>query len=529
MAYSYGIKNKFRPTRLAPNAYGWSNRPAYTQADIPTALMDRPTDLTVDQFRQQFAYEWFQSSDTDAKGFGGVGFSNPPFVSGAAGRLHPLLRDAVTGKPARILRGYIRRADFDSKDDTSKARLYFMFNPEVITRDYVSYLEQTALDPFNSVYQSGNLVAPPSFMDFGFSLIFDRQEEAQQPDHPGVYVDYQFFDLVVRNVIPTDPNQSSNTLPDNGIMMVNPRDITVVFSPQLTVQGRPLNASVTFEKFTHRMTPTRMTIQLRMRAVYMGPAKDMVEYKKEEFQAEAAIPLDSVKATSYSWNDNDENALDVLKNSNNANIQEIGESLAQQFGQANDQNHAMRLQALQWAMDNVQQGGPGAYHALDSGWTNYTGADSGTMRYGIPIGADCSGLVTHAYIKVGLGDRVKWSGHPGTAVMIDIALKNRGLFLYSELNTFDWQHDLLPGDILIRQGHVGFFVKYSGTNCIIFDAASSTSKPEVGQRTVTGHGSFTHLLRPTPHGDVTAASQSSIWNTAFGSIAGLRSSLVKAT
>ena len=46
-----------------------------------------------------------------------------------------------------------------------------------------------------------------------------------------MFVDYQFFDMVVRNVIPSDPNQTNNTLPDNGVMMVNPRDITVVFSP----------------------------------------------------------------------------------------------------------------------------------------------------------------------------------------------------------------------------------------------------------------------------------------------------------
>ena len=106
-----------------------------------------------------------------------------------------------------------------------------MYNPEIITRDYVSYLDQTALDPFNTVYQSGNLVAPPAILDFSFDLFFDRQEEATQPDHPGVFVDYQYFDLVVRNVMPSDPNRPGNTLPDNGVMMVNPRDITVVFAP----------------------------------------------------------------------------------------------------------------------------------------------------------------------------------------------------------------------------------------------------------------------------------------------------------
>ena len=156
-----------------------------------------------------------------------------------------------------------------------------MYNPEIISRDYVSYLEQGALDPFNTVYQSGNLVAPPSILDFSFELFFDRQEEATQINHPGVFVDYQFFDLVVRNVVPYRPRPGSNTLPDNGVMMVNPRDITVVFSPQMTVQGRPLNARVTFERFTHRMTPTRMRIALTMRAVYMGPIREITEYQAE--------------------------------------------------------------------------------------------------------------------------------------------------------------------------------------------------------------------------------------------------------
>jgi hypothetical protein len=424
--------------------------------------------------------------------------------------LHPLLRDQATGKPARILRGYIRRAEFEAGNDMSRARLYFMYNPEVITRDYVSYLEQTALDPFNTVFQSGNLVAPPSFMDFSFSLLFDRQEEAMAPDHPGVYVDYQFFDLVVRNVIPTDPNQSSNTLPDNGIMMVNPRDITVVFSPQLTVQGRPLNASVSFERFTHRMTPTRMTIQLHMRAVYMGPVKDQVEYKKEEFAAEASIPIDEIKSPLFSWNGNDQSAFDLLKLTNEAPSADI-KVLAQQFAQAKDENHALRLTAMQYAIDHVVQGGPG-----DGTWTDYEGASSGSARWALPDSADCSGLVTESYIKVGLGSVMKWNGHPGTAVIMQLAQQNPNLQAFQRLQDFDWKSELLPGDILIRQGHVGFFVAYQGTGCVIFDAAGPNANPEVGQRNVSGHSTFTHMLRPTPHGSLSAASQTSVWNTVLG-------------
>ena len=292
MAYRYGIKNAYRPTTLAPKAYGWSSAPGYTRADVPTPMMTG-TGLTNEQLQQQFAYEWLNSSEV------AWSHSNPPFVSGAAGRLHPSLMTQGSpsgpatggGLPARILRGYIRRAQSEVGKPMSNARLYFMYNPEQITREYVSYLEQGALDPFNTVYQSGNLVAPPSILDFSFELFFDRQEEAADTHHPGVFVDYQFFDMVVRNVYPDPGHAPANTLPDSGVMMVNPRDITVIFSPQLTVQGRPLNARVTFEKFTHRMTPTRMRIQLTMRAVYLGPIKDMTTYTAEEFPADAVDPL----------------------------------------------------------------------------------------------------------------------------------------------------------------------------------------------------------------------------------------------
>ena len=223
--YRYGIKNRYTPTHLIKKAYGWSGTGPGNLKDVPTHLMLKGEGMTAEEFRQQFAYEWLNSSEVNA------GYTNPPFVSGAAGRLLPYLQ-TKTGAPARIQRGYIRRGEVEAGQDISKARLYFMYNPETITRDYVSYLDQTALDPFNTVYQSSNLVAPPSILDFSFSLFFDRQEEAMDAEHPGVFVDYQFFDLVVRNVTPDDPNSTGNTLPDNGVMMVNPREITVVFSQQ---------------------------------------------------------------------------------------------------------------------------------------------------------------------------------------------------------------------------------------------------------------------------------------------------------
>ena len=510
--YNYGITNKYRPSRLVPNAYGWSGSPGYNRADVPTALMNQPSNISQDQFLQQFAYEWFQSGDiaNSLTKFGGTGYSNPPFIGGAAGRLIPGLRSADGGVP-RILRGYIRRAQYEAVDNSSRSRLYFMYNPETITRDYVSYLDQGALDPFNTVYQSGNLVAPPAVLDFNFELFFDRQEEAQQVDHPGVYVDYQYFDLVVRNVVPSAVDSTSNTLPDNGVMMVNPRDITVVFSPQFTVQGRPLNAQVSFEKFTHRMVPTRMRIALTMRAVYIGPVKDMTEYKAEVFQAETAVPLDEYKAPDYIWNFNQlddarqaaaqNNFFGVFDGSGSVSTNPVTATASynnytNQADLANDANNKIRVQALTAAQGMVDSG------------TTYSGAGAGAGRYAPHVSFDCSGLVTEAYNQIGQGAAMGWTGHPGTGSILDNLDKTNwknAKFLPLSANMWG---QLSAGDLLIRkataseQGHIKFFMSLSGTNVVCFGANGHDAHPQVGQSTssIASHASYYGAIRPMPLG-----------------------------
>lgn len=295
--------NTFVPAGLSnTRAYNWS-RSAYSATSSPQVV----TDPNVP--RQTAAYEWLDSAPA---GSTTRWFTNPPFLSSEAGRLltgQRALDSAGNQVPARILRGFIRRAQVNVADHPSQCRLYFMYNPAEIVRDYVSYLDQGALDPFNTVYQSGNLVAPPSFMDFSFELFFDRQAEAASADHPGVMVDQEYFDLVVRNVIPGD--DTSGGLPDNGLLMVNPKDITVVFSPQLSVQGRPTSAKIIYEKFTHRMTPTRMRIGLTMRVVYFGPVRDITNYTTEEPNVQLRVPFDIPEPAAYdfkfeplTWNSN---------------------------------------------------------------------------------------------------------------------------------------------------------------------------------------------------------------------------------
>lgn len=223
------------------------------------------------------------------------GLSNPPFKLTGSSPFGSI--ETKYGASTKITRGYIRRAGQDTSDPTSKYRLYFMYNPESIERQYMSYLDQQALDPYNAMFGSNNMTAPPGILDFSFELLFDRHlEVSQDANHPGTRIDYDFFDRVVRGIAPDVPN-GGNTIPDNGIMLVNPRNIAVVFSRDLIVHGRPYNASVNFQKFDHHMTPTRMTIAITMKAFYIGPIQTIPNFN--QFNSEnvysATIPYDETK------------------------------------------------------------------------------------------------------------------------------------------------------------------------------------------------------------------------------------------
>lgn len=253
------------------------NTDAYVPASIvhtmrPEALPDAVTE-------SQYARERFLDSAT--------GLANPPF------RLTKQY-NKVAELPGGILRGYIRRSDIDAADPTSNYRLYFMYNPAVIQRNYMAYLDQQALDPGNALFGSNNMASAPGIIDFTFELLFDRHlEVASDPEHMGTKVDYDYFDLVVRGIVPNSGG-TENAIPDNGIMMVNPKNIVVVFGQDLSVQGRPYNASVQFEKFNNRMTPTRLRIGISMKAFYIGPVQTIPNYSlyTSETSSAATVPYD---------------------------------------------------------------------------------------------------------------------------------------------------------------------------------------------------------------------------------------------
>ena len=495
----YGIKNGFKPSSVVPRPYAWRRTPYYSSR------------LGSESHQGQVAHEYESNVATD--------LANPAFSSGAAGRLN----SAITGdgKTPRILRGYIRRAQTDVTDRVSKTRLYFMYNPEQISRQYLSYLNSSAVDPFNTVYQSGNLVAPPSMLDFSFDLFFDRQDETHQTaDHPGVYVDYQFFDMVVRNVVPNDPASGASQVPDNGVMMVNPQQITVVFSPQLTVQGIPLNASVNFVKFTHRMTPTRMIISLTLRATYFGPllsqgtpsnltsnedrSLDAVSYTAAETQPTAedwegislsfweAIPGSEaftglLDAAEGGW-------LDDLVNGRLSTFNsEAGLYVA---------STAPNGEALAWARANVNNN---TFYSQDS-----------DKRAHLPRSADCSGLVWQAFqatgqlANLGLSSSPEWTGS---------FLEKWGgnskyaTTLFGVINTpsgkerfkANYKDTLQPGDVMIRKatrnkdGHMGFVTGVNSDGTIGWlDASGPRSNPQVGERTMSLDNalSYTGAFRP---------------------------------
>jgi hypothetical protein len=399
-------------------------------------------------------------------------------------------------------------------DEASKARLYFMYNPESIVRQYESYLDQSALDPFNTIYQSGNLVAPPSYMSFSFSLMFDRQQEATDPGHPGVFVDYQFFDLVVRNVIPS-ATPGNGALPDNGVMMINPRDITVVFSPQMTVQGRPLNAQVSFDKFSHRMTPTRMTVQLEMLVVYFGPLQPVGQsFQLLDIQTTAQIastdpaPID-ITFTNVVYN--------ILASSEPGvpNVSSTGTPVA---------SSQVATAALQWAQSNDCSANPALTY-------------DGSARLNWPSSVDCSGWVGTSYEKVGglaamgwyhgidsfamyqtgvnkgtLNRLVEGTG-PIQAALADPILRQN----YFQFGNIGFRH--MSADV--RGGHVAFIVGASDSTVTVNEASSPTSKPPVGTH-VMSHKSFydffNSVCQPTPFGSQSVSGGSAQASSTSGQV-----------
>jgi hypothetical protein len=410
--------------------------------------------------------------------------SNPPFNTGSAGRL-------MDGMP-QISRGYIRRNVYDPNDPTSNYRLYFMYNPADIQRNYVAYIEQQALDPFNTIYGSNNLVAPPGILDFSFDLFFDRQTENATGAIPrGVMTDQEYFDLVVRGLI---PDGQSPQLQDSGIMMINPRNITVVFGPQLSVQGRPYRASIQYQKFDRRMTPTRMTITLSMKAVYFGPQRADFAFASSQAENTFSATIPYNESIKY-----------------NIDYEEVAKVEAEEGGDTGDEttspgtstNSDLRLRALEIA----ESLGEYKYNYVWGGIDPYN------------PGVDCSGLVWWAYRKASGDDGAKFalgvSSRPATGAIMSGALNKGSVILGSDgagrgvlapMTAESLRTYAKRGDLLCGPGHVAFVAenKLLGNGLRTYEAFGDRYKGgptpahlDLGWSALLGYPNYhTMLIRP---------------------------------
>ena len=185
-------------------------------------------------------------------------------------------------------------------------------------------------------------------------------------------------------------------MPDNGVMMVNPRDITVVFSPEITVQGRPLNASVVFEKFTHRMIPTRMRIQLTMRVIYWGPQREMTTYTAEQGVATSRVSWAATTDSTYTFTYGDLES--------NATGDRINEIIDTQLGFINTANAGGG-----GGGGGGGSGGTGALGYAVTQWNAKQTKYSKEKRDQLWDFADCSSLVWGGFQGVGQAATLGWS------------------------------------------------------------------------------------------------------------------------
>ena len=125
----------------------------------------------------------------------------------------------------------------------------------------------------------------------------------------------------------------------------------MVFSQQISVQGRPLNARVSFVKFTHRMVPTRMQIDLTVRATYLGPLRAAGIYVAEEFQTANTVQIGGALADkTYVFDDEIVESTTVDKDGNqHSTVSVIDEA----WNNMSISSLGAREKALQYAIDHV--------------------------------------------------------------------------------------------------------------------------------------------------------------------------------
>lgn len=288
------------PVGILGNApYGWTQQPNIGGGANTPSNAYFPS--------EQFVYErmdWQKFKEQLAsKGGGGVRpqdvagtYANPPFM-GAGQMTGPdgppsWMKDQIGGNK-HILRGYLRRQQIIPGKQESYVRLYFMYNPDQVQRQYLSWDESPTLDAQggNGQESDASPITSPYMTTLSFTLYFDRQMEvANIVDHPGVMVDLQTFDVLSGQMVFGSSTDGTTTvltpgmaIPANTDMtnniagMLQPKLgnladtlVTAVFSPTLAVEGILSGAQVNFTKFSMRMTPMTMALTITLRVSYVG-------------------------------------------------------------------------------------------------------------------------------------------------------------------------------------------------------------------------------------------------------------------
>lgn len=491
------------PKGILGNApYGWTQQAAQSTDNSPFNAYF-PANQFVYERLDWASFKRQLDSSVEQHGMGPVNiqyagkYSNPPFL-GAGQMTGPngapsWMRDASGGNQ-RIVRGYLRRTYISATKPESFVRLYFMYNPDTVRREYMSWNENSTADPTGDLsYDSDNsMSAIPAVTTIRFTLFFDRQiEVATVEDHPGVLVDLQTFDVLSGNLVYTDASGGdlqipvlppgtvipSNTDPTEnhaGQYMPNAigTHVSAIFSPSLAVEGMLSGAEVAFTKFSHRMTPMAMALTVTLMVTYAGKANNQ---SLADLGAGTSQSPEAYNPTNPKWV--------APANQNDINYQT-------KFGAS---------QAIVWASNNL----------MDAQGVHYS-ADSSNRNAGAPCNqrtppyTDCSSFVWRSFWAVGwsgtdqtnalnLGSSCT-TGAPGSITFYGQIMANSANRIsntypanarWTIINTFEGYPvpdnvtgaDILAeymylrrGDVLVQKpgyrgketGHVAFFESYSG-------------------------------------------------------------------
>jgi hypothetical protein len=418
--------------------YGYMQTPGYTALWNPILTPGQGID-PVNEVALYDRMDWNTAVE---------GYTNPPFIGvGSSNQSVPKFMQGPDGT-ARILRGYIRRSQvaawgtlggLDTSTDAGKAdeqtfkdtnaRLYFMYNPSQVTRQYVSYQALAGSNPAaqspESVLSSQSI---PATVTMSMELFFDRQEEvARFPNHPGVLVDLAVFDKLIGNkatsyddILKRDKEALNPTTANATDIIALPSSsvggsaaslqpdiklyLTIVMSPSLVFEGKIMEASALFQKFSHRMTPTQMIITISLLINYSG--------KLQSSGAFSAADAASAAATKASYEEKSKLNPDQYKvaSSDEAlSLNAEGRSLAVDW--ANKWTAAAQIKlngpAAPWGAGQY-----GVYYDNTSdpmsgrcgNWQNDDVVLTDSQHW--PTAFDCSSLIWRAYNVYGWVDRL---------------------------------------------------------------------------------------------------------------------------